>query len=208
MSTFAQMRAVIADDLDRSDLTTQINRAINRAITHYEKERFWFNEKTGTFSTVANQSSYGSADSIPTDMAEIDYMEVTVTSTDKPEIKGGKTFSEIAYLIGGGGTGSYPEHYAFYQEKLYFYPIPDSVKTITVYYQQKYTELSADADTNDWTTYAEDLIESRACWWIYSRILKDMEQANMYKGVELDALESLRAKTEKLIKSEIKPTEF
>lgn len=208
MSTFAQMRSVIADDLDRSDMTTQINRAINRAISYYQKERFWFNETTGTFSTIASQSSYGSSDGIPTDIAEIDYMEVTNATNDKPEIRLAESVDEIMKLIGAGGTSSYPEQYVYYQEKFYFYPIPTAVKTITVYYQQKYAELSSDSDTNDWTTYAEDLIEARACWWIYTRILKDAEQASMYKAIELDALDSLQAQTGKLLRTSITPTEF
>lgn len=195
MSTLAQMRSRIADDLDRTDLSAQIDKAINRAIEHYEKERFWFNEKVSTFLTVANQKNYGSADSIPTDIAEIDYVEVTY-SNNEHKLKA-RTFDWIKERQGYDATGE-PSDYCYYQENFYLYPIPTAARTITVSYQQKYSEMTMDADTNDFTTDAEDLIESRAKWWLYLRIIKDKEQAMSAREEEIEALNSLRAKTYKL----------
>lgn len=197
MSTLAQMRSRIADDLNKgTTLNTQIDKAINRAIEHYEKQRFWFNETLGTFATIANQSAYGTADGIPSDIAEIDYLEITSTSTYKLELKR-KGFPYVINTIGNGGTSTYPSCFALFQEKIYLAPIPSAVKTITLYYQQKYTALSLDADTNDWTTDAEDLIESRARWWVYKRIIKDKDHAAEAKAEELEALDALIEKTRK-----------
>ncbi len=206
MSTLSDMRSRIADDLDRSDLSTQIDKAINRAIEYYEKERFWFNEKVGTFATAANQKNYGSSDGIPTDMAQRDYVEITVSGKEYRLTE--RTYDYIKELIGNDMTGE-PTDYAYYQENFYLYPVPNAVRTITVSYQQKYTTLSADADTNDFTTDAEDLIEARARWWLYLRVIKDREQSELAKSEEQDALLSLRIKTEKLIMSgKIRPTQF
>jgi hypothetical protein len=189
------MRSRIEDDLDRTDLSTQITKAINRAIEYYESERFWFSEKVGTFVTIANQSNYGTADGAPSDIAEIDYVEITLSGKEYPLTD--RSYTYIKDRIGADVTGE-PSDFAYYQEKFYFYPIPNAVRTITISYQQKYAELSADGDTNDFTTDAEDLIEARARWWIYSRIIKDQEQANIAKAEEADALQNLRIKTEKL----------
>jgi hypothetical protein len=206
MSTFLEMKNRIADDLDRTDLSTQIAKAINRAIEYYEKERFWFNEKVSTFSTVANQKNYGSSDGIPTDIAEIDYVEITVSGKEY-ELHT-RTYSYIKKLIGYDMVGE-PTDYCYYQENFYFYPIPNAARTITISHQQKYAELSADSDTNDFTTEAEDLIESRARWWIYSRIIKDREQAEVAKADEIEALQALRTKTEKLTSTgSLRPTKF
>lgn len=195
MSTFAQMRAVIADDLNRSDMTTQINRAINRAIHYYTKERFWFNEKTSTFSTTNTVKNYDSS-TIPTDIAQIDYMEIVVSGSDLELTP--ITYTEIESMDVNHQTGI-PSKYAWYKENIYLFPIPNNTYTVNISYQQTYADLSADSDTNDWTTSAEDLIEARACWWIYARVLKDQDQANSYKALEIDALESLREQTTKLI---------
>ena len=161
MSTLTQMRARIADDLNRSDLNTQIDKAINRAIRHYyNSEYFWFNETVGTFVTVANQESYGTADSVPSDILSINYMRLTISTTNKPEIPK-KTYQEIQMLNSGASIGQ-PLYYAWYQNKIWFYPIPDAVYTVTISYQKSYAVLVADSDTNDFTVEAEDLIESRA----------------------------------------------
>lgn len=200
------MRSTIADDLDRTDMTTQINLAIGRAIQHYESEGFWFKETTGTFACVASQKAYTTS-SIPSDIAEIDYMEVRVSGNDYPITQ--ISYEEIESIDFSGQTGI-PSRYAYYKQSLYLYPIPNSTYTVTISYKKEYTALSADSDTNDWTTEAEDLIEARALWWIYARILKDTEQANSYKGIEIDNLNNLRIKTGKLLANNVttKATDF
>ena len=199
MSTFLQMKTRVADDIKRSDLTTQIGVSINRAIEFYEKERFFFNETNGTFSTVSGQESYGTSDSIPTTIAEIDTVTITQTSTNIFTL--GKTsFESIRGLNAGGTTATgVPIYYSFYQEKFWFYPIPNGVYTITVYFKKNYAQLSADGDTNDFTEEAEDLIEARARWWLYKRIIRNYEDANEAKAEEIEALGSLMSKTTMLI---------
>lgn len=193
------MKNRIADDIKRSDLATQIGVAINRAQEHYEKERFFFNEASGTFSTVAGQESYGTSDSVPSTIAEIDEVTLTQTSTNiYPLIK--TSFSSIRGLNVGGTTyRGVPIEYAYYLEKFWLYPLPDAVYTVTVYFKKNYTQLSADGDTNDWTEEAEDLIEARARWWIYKRILRNHEDAGEAKLEEMEALSSLQSKTTMLI---------
>lgn len=193
MSTLAQMRSRIADDLNRSDLNVQIDKSINRAISFYEKEEFWFRETTSTFSTIINQEGYGTADSLPSDILEIDYAKLILSSTVHQELEK-RPFAYIQQLNAGRATGD-PTDYAWYQNKLYLYLIPNSVKTITLFYRKSYSVLSADSDTNDFTVYAEDLIEARASWWIYSRILKDYDAANIAKAEENEVLQALREKS-------------
>lgn len=197
MSTFLQMRNRIANYINRSDLTTEINDAITRAIEFYEKERFYFQETTGSFSTIANQESYGTADGIPTDIKEIDQVIITLSSTNKPPIIP-RTYDYIKNVNIGQSTGD-PIDWAWYASKFWFYPIPDSVKTITLSYKKSYTALSADADTNDWTTKAEDLIENHALFTVYSQVIKDKEEADsaMNRVTNL-YLPALRAKSNQL----------
>ena len=69
MTTLATLKSRIADDISRSDLTTQIANSITDAITYYQNRRFFFNEtRSETFDTVAAQSLYRSSDdaAIPT----------------------------------------------------------------------------------------------------------------------------------------------
>jgi len=209
MSTLVQMRSRIADDLNRSDLNTQIDLAINRAIEYYyNKERFWFNETSGTFATIANQEAYGTADGIPSDIAEIDYMQITLSSTNKPDLDE-RTFNWIQDRNVGRATGD-PTDFAWYQNKIYLYLIPNQVRTITVFYKKTYADLSLDADTNDYTAYAEDLIEARATAWLNKRVLKDYESSSINERDEADALSALRERTSTMIggTGQIQATDF
>jgi hypothetical protein len=208
MSTFSAMRARIADKLNRNDLTAQINDAINRAITKYSNsDHFWFNETSATYSTVVNQESYGVVDTSISNIKEIDYVKITLALNDEPEVYR-RVFDEIQTL-NRSRNSSDPVFYAYYQEKFYFSPIPNAVKTITVFYTKSYTDLSADADTNDFTTYAEDLIESDACEAIYADILKDQENAMVQSKRKDEALRILRiANTRKSATDSFIPTYF
>lgn len=206
MSTFLDLQQRIADDLNRTDLTTQIKTAINRAIIHYEKEPFWFKETSATFSTIASQKAYSSTDTSITDILRIHLVEAVLNSAnyemDEHDIKW------IESKNPNDATGQ-PTDYAWWQNKFYLYLVPNAVYTIRVWYTKKYTALSADADTNDWTTYAEDLIEARARKWIYARIIKDIEGATIAEGEENQALDSLRTVSEgHVAQSRIPPTSF
>src|SRR5689334_5061353 len=57
----AALKARIARDLNRTDLTTQIADEISSAIAYYRSHRFEFNEIQATFSTVAFQDEYAIA---------------------------------------------------------------------------------------------------------------------------------------------------
>lgn len=199
MSTLLEMRSRIADDLDRSDLDTQITKAINRAIEYYEKEHFFFNETSGTFVTVANQESYGTADSTPSDLLDVQVLTITESSTNIYPLEK-VPFDTIRYLnTSGTSSPGIPYNWGYFREKFWFYPVPNAVYTMTVYYLKSYTALSADGDTNDWTEEAEDLIEARARWWLNHRIIKDYEAAAADKAEELDAFLALRIKSDRLL---------
>ncbi len=209
MSTLATMRSRIADDLNRTDLNTQIDLAINRAIHHYEDMRTWFNETTDTFATVASQQSYGTSDGLASDVLEIDRVTFTSSSNYVYTL----VPRTIQYILDVNTSGSTytgdSSDWAWFQEKIYLYPTPDAAYTITVYYHQSYSDLSADGDSNDWTNNAEDLIESRAQWWINKRLLKNPGEAASHKEAELDALRRLQDRTNRLIATgKIRKTHF
>jgi len=199
MSTLAAMVAEIATEINRTDLNTQITLAINRAILYYSRDqRFWFNETTGTFVTVANQQSYGTADGTPTDILDIDLVRIAVASTDNPVLQK-RTYQQIQTWNLSNIAGE-PAYYAYYQNKFWLYPLPAQVYTITVSYAKSYATLSG-SQNNDFTDNAEDLIEARAMWWVYKRLLRNYAAAADMKQEELDALEALQSQTTRLVKS-------
>lgn len=208
MSTLATMRARIANDINRTDLNTQIDLGINRAILYYQKSvRFWFNETTSTFATVASQESYGTADGLPSDIQEIDIAKITLASSNIPELIR-RTYKYIQDKNIGNFVAP-PSDYAFYTEKIWLYPIPDSIYTITLSYLKSYATLSNDGDSNDFTDNAEDLIEARARAWIYRRLLMNYDAAREAESEERDALLALRTLTTRLSHSGyVRSTDF
>lgn len=196
MATFSAMRSRIADDLDDSTVDTQIGVAINRAIDHYQSERFWFTEAIATFATVADQDSYGTGDGIPSDINKIDTLQVTVNNDFIRLFE--KTYDWMK-LVDSGRISGRPTFWTWYEDKIFLYPTPDDAYTITVSYTKNYVDLSADGDTNDFTDNAEDLIEARAEYWMYTRVVKDFEAAKFAKQEEVEALTALRSITSKRV---------
>lgn len=205
MTTFADITSRIADDINRTDLTTQIGLAVNRAINFYQKEPFWFKETSASFSTVASQASYSSTDTSITDIDRIRYMDGLVNNgeyeIDPRTIKWIRTKNpQLAIGI--------PTSYAWWQNKIWFYLVPDAIYTVTIYYTKKYVALTG-SNTNDWLTYAEDLIEARARKWIYTRILKQQDNALLAEAEEQQALQQLREVNEGYTaQAEIPPSQF
>src|SRR5690242_8774481 len=75
MSTYGDLQSRIADDLNRTDLTSQIQQNILLAIQHYKKERFWFNETNAT-ATATTSSAQVAA---PSDILAIDKLYIVIS---------------------------------------------------------------------------------------------------------------------------------
>lgn len=187
------MRTNIATDLKRSGLDSDIDRAINKALQFYETENFWFSEATDTFSTVANQQSYTTTDTGITDILQINKM--TVTKNNIRYVLNPRTFQYIRDVNGNTSYKAYPADYALWDDKIWLYPTPDAVYTITVDYFQKFSDVSDDADENDLMIYGGDLIECRAKYILYSDLIEDDVAAAKANVREKEALMALQTRT-------------
>lgn len=194
MSTFGVMQDRIADELNRTDLTTQIQYAIKTAIKVYDKQRFWFNEsRSFTFSTVAAQEFYTSSDNsdIPNLLA-IDTVQIAITSTDKYLLQ--RVPYEQIEAISSNGTvdQGQPTWFAYYNKQIRLYPIPDAAYTIRVSGHWALTDLSLTTDTNNWMTDGEILIRSRAKRELYTHVIRDLDGAAAMAQAENAELSALR----------------
>jgi len=201
MATLATMRARIADDLIRDDLTPQIASAITTAISVYQSERFLFNESRDVwFPTVASQEFYTAADNphIPNLMA-IDYAKcianpvVTDLSRRDP--------SELETLSQSGTQGGEPYAYAYYDRKIRLYPIPTS-NAWNIRLGAHITVAAPATDTeanNPWMTDAELLIRSRAKYELAVHVLKDGDLESKMVMAEKREFDRLKGRTNKLV---------
>lgn len=192
--TYGALKTRIANEIADSTLSAEIILAIESAIKFYERKEFWFNSKTGTFVTVAAQEYYGSAANtdIPNLIKINDPIKVT-SSGYKYDIDL-VSFGEIDAAQDGTRTGR-PECAAYFNEQIRLYPIPDAVYTVTMAYQYRLTDLSADADENAWTDDAEELIRQRAKMVIAADVLRDVDMYNAAKEFERDAYKALKEET-------------
>lgn len=211
MTTYGAMQSRIADELDRTDLTTQIQQAIKTAIAKYDRKRFFFNEsRSVTFSTVDGQEFYTSADAsaIPT-LLFIDNVKLTISASDKIDLEP-RSYGELEYLSTNSVTDEgQPTAYAYYSKQLRLYPIPDDAYPIRISGVFALSDLSASADTNAWMTDAEALIRARAKREVYTHVIRDLEGAQAMAQAEAEELQSLNQATNaRGMTGTIFPTEF
>jgi hypothetical protein len=126
----------IADDLNRSDLTSQIAQAVQDAILMAQKERLRFSETISFhFTTVVGQQNYNDSNitfsdsSYPTltslkQFYHIDWMTITIPPAVFDMQR--KQPEEIIILTQTGTQLGQPYYYAFANETIMLYPIPSS----------------------------------------------------------------------------------
>lgn len=182
--TYATLQNRVMDELgDRSDLkaplhtsnaaNSPIKRAIQSAIAKWEREPFYFTEVYDTtfFTTVNNQEYYTTADDtdIPA-IVSITRLHATIAGSRYVLIP--RTWN---YLddISTGTTAGKPESYAYFASQIRLYPIPDGAYPIALSGHKRLAALSADTDTNAWTTDGFDLIRCEALLLIATEFLHD-----------------------------------
>ena len=188
MTTYSAMQTRIADEFVNESITTaQITNAIQTAIKHYERDPFWFNQKTGTFATVASQETYTTAAN-----ADIPY----IVRIDSLRSSFGNVLRSVSYDhiqdMQDGSVSGPPGFYTRYENKIYLYPIPDAVYTMTMSYIYKLAALSAGTDTNAWVDECEEMIRQAAKRILCTDILHDDEMAQRYAELERVAYDRIR----------------
>lgn len=188
MATFKEMQDRInLDYLNRTDLGNETKRAIVRAVKHYEKERFWFNI-TATALAIGVLST---TVAIPSDFIALDFATVRDSSIDS--IMTIRSFDRIAYQNRSLGSGV-PLEICYWRDSLVFAPKPSSATTITIQYTHTLPALSADSDTNPWTSAGEDVIVFHATCDLLANTLRvsDKELIANFKLQEQEALRMLQ----------------
>lgn len=209
MSTLTALKARIADDLDRTDLSSQIGDAITDAIEHYKTTRFYFNEtRSSTFATVAAQSRYTVADDADIPLwFDLDTVFIS---------NGSREFElepydpvQMEYLLGQTSPGSgQPYAFAYYDSGFWLYSVPDGIYTVRPMGAIEKAAPATDGETgNVWMTEAFELIRCRAKAYLAGHVISDDALAMKMTLAEKSALERLQRKTSNRLSSgRIEPT--
>lgn len=194
MSTFGALKTRVADEINRSDLTSQVESAITRAIEFYADERFEFNEGRSSVTLTADNQYVDQ----PSGLRKIDCVYATVGGYTYDMTK--REFDVLEYWHGASNTKGQPLDYAVRKGQLRIYPTPNQAYVLTVTGIYDEPALSADTDTNDWCTgIAQDLIVARAKYTISRDITYDTEVATNSLIAEREALKRLRAESNEMV---------
>lgn len=160
ISTFGEMKERLIRDLEPhvGRLTgDEVGIAITDAIERMTDEPFWWLDYVRSATMTASQSS----DAMPSDLVSIDEITVLVGGDNYPldEIP----YDEYRWLqTSETDLVGQPNAYSLFQNKFWWYPTPDQGYTYSIYYQRRLTELSDDTDTNEWITYAWQMVRWEA----------------------------------------------
>lgn len=183
MSDFGEIQGRIRDDLNRSDINSQIASYVKGAIRHYRTFPFWFNEAR----TTLTASSSASFLTVPSDY--LDTVELYIKVGGYPVRMEQKTLNEIVEYR--PTSGSQPGAYAYFGDRFELDFEVNQQYEFPLWYIKELATLSASSDTSLWTTTGEDLIVFRAERMLYSQVLKDKRSAADCAILEREARNSL-----------------
>lgn len=199
MGTLAELKARIASEINRSDLTSAIADQIDRSIDRYASNRFWFNESTGTTVTADGVATAA----VPTGLRVVDQAFITVGG-QKRFLKE-QAPATLTYWLGTDSGEGQPSDFARSGSTLTLYRTPDAIYTVTFVGVYDLASLSTDASTNAWTTEAEDLITYDVVERIARVKLRNTTLANEARGLRMEALGLLKAETVRRLSVGIQP---
>lgn len=227
---YITLQRVIADELgDRTELLTDlstssiagsspIKRAIASAIAKWEREQFYFNEEytQPLFTTVAGQEFYATADA-PAIATAPDFWSLHALIGGNRYPLERRSWAYMENMSPNPAHRGQPSDWAYLARQIRLYPIPDAAYPVRASRTTRPAALSADSDSNAWTTDAFDLIRCEAKLMLARDTLHDPELANectvaIYgnPAVPRDRgyLGALKAETMRRARSRIKPTTF
>jgi hypothetical protein len=194
--SLGDLLARIGDDLARNDLSVQIANAVTDAVTFFMSDRFYWNEigaiqaatpingvSQQVIHTVAGQYLYTKADlaAIP-DLFKIDDIFVTINNSRAIPMSR-EDFDLLLELISTVVTQGYPFSYAWGNQGLLLYPIPNNVYPVSILGGIKLAAPSDPTDsTNVWISEAFGLLRAYAKGLLYTHTIRDPDAAAMMWG--------------------------
>lgn len=189
------------DFLNRTDFSTQVKKAVNTTIRHYNRERFQWNSTATVLAAVAGQQTIP----LPSDFILMDRLEYVWNSTAL-EVK--EQDFDLIRRVNCDLSQGVPQFYAVYGDNIYFANVPDSAYPINCYYVCKYPDLSADSDTSPWLDNAYDLVVAGAAKLVWARTIRNVSAAQVCAQLEADYLGELRAYRDQNQNGKIRKTRF
>jgi hypothetical protein len=199
VATLAELKAEIASDLRRSNLSTEIAAAITAAISDVDVNRFWFNEtRKYTFQTVPGQADYDlsqdGANGIK-EFIEFDFIQGTFGSGRVTDLWQRADYDSLELDIADGTMNGDPIDWGYYGGQLRLYPVPDQIWTIRIGGHYRLNPLTTDDSQNAWTNEGYQLIRAQARARVFAFPIRNVEMAQTSVSIAQGELDRLRKET-------------
>lgn len=181
--TLTDMKARIAREMARTDLSNQIADAINDAIAVYSQERFSFSEDmadgTWSMNTVAGRTVYTDADlPILSSSYRIDNINALIGATAIRELVRKDPNELLLYNQRTGTINGQPMWFAYENGKLLISPAPDKAYQLNFSVFRNIAAPASDTEAgNPWMTTAERLIRARAKFELATHVTRNPTMA-------------------------------
>lgn len=211
MATRTDIEAQIADDLARSDLSTQITNGVNAAIRAYRFERLGFNEAYRVTATASVSVDFLALSDVSVRFRKIDRLRLIRDAGDYLDLYR----RDYDWIMSRQDPRvlSMPIEYAVYNNTIQFDCIADQTYTLlldgVIELGTGTTASFSAGDASAWFNDARELVRHRAKREVYAHVLKDMELASAAASAEKDAYNTLKAELGEVATTGlIRPTEF
>lgn len=199
MSTFSQMKVYVSARLLDPDNTAvsvaSVGDAINDAIKYWKFRRFWFNEVSDTATMTAGSSAFPYPSDFLVPATQDDGFNIQYSSVRYPLQKITQGNFDSIFLDNGNGL---PVYYAKIGNTGYqAYPIPDQNYVVGRHYIKDYVQMVGDTDENDFTTYADRLINLWALANLSAELRQDDKMEAYYRSAATDEYNNLQVMTRK-----------
>lgn len=171
-------------------LASQVTAEINSVIEFYQPYNFWFNETTTTGTLTAGNAALP----IPSDFNQFLEPNALVIQQDNVRYPLEKVTPLQFDSMYAGGTGL-PRFWVYRNQAITLYFTPDQAYTYYLYYNKSYAALVNDGDSNDFTNYADRLVEYRTLAECYLNYRSDPEMATAYERKANEELNRLVSQT-------------
>ena len=212
MATKADLASKIADDLARSDLSTQITDAIEYSIKRYERERFWFNDQDNISVSLTSSISQLALSDLPVKMFQIDRIRVVLASNTLLDLyPRDRNWIAARQDI---NLSSMPIEYCVYDEALQFDSISDQSYTLVLdgvvgLGNTVASNSYSNASTAVWFNEARDMIRADAKRDLYTHVIKDFEFAKAMNETAQYEFNQLKGRTNRInTTGQVRPTRF
>ncbi len=202
MSAFSDLTTAVSkrilDDANTAVDADDVEQAINDAIEFRKSTEFWFNEFKEEVTLTAD-------DAVITQPSAVDMLipftegglVISYNSQKYPVIK---VDSDSFDAEDNGATGM-PYIYTFRANQYEAYFTPDQAYTAIWRGLKDYDDLSESNGSNDWTTYASQLIKYDAISRLFNELLEDSDQADRFAALAEIELNKLLERTNDLKKT-------